>query len=63
MHKRKENEMGRQFIGISGDRLKHILGVSRKAYRFAKDRGHDENFARKMFIIIQQNTPASKAAG
>ena len=50
MHKPKENEMGRQFIGISEERLKHILGVSRKAYRIAKDRGHDEKFARKMFM-------------
>jgi HD superfamily phosphodiesterase len=50
MHEHKENETDRQFIGISEDRLKHILGVSRKAYRIAKDRGHDEKFARKMFM-------------
>lgn len=50
MYKPEENEMGRQFIGISEKRLRHILGVSRKAYRIAKDRGHDEKFARKMFM-------------
>ena len=50
MHKPEENEMSRQFIGISEKRLKHILGVSRKAYRITKDRGHDEKFARKMFM-------------
>ncbi|MCR5814497.1 MAG: HD domain-containing protein [Desulfovibrio sp.] len=38
-------------IGISDNRMKHILGVSRKAYALAKERGHDETFARKMFAI------------
>lgn len=38
-------------IGISEDRLHHIIGVARKAYRIAKDMGCDEAFARKMFMI------------
>lgn len=38
-------------IGISEDRLHHIIGVARKAYRIAKDMGYDEAFARKMFMI------------
>ncbi len=40
-----------EYIGISDNRLHHILGVARKAYQIAKDRGHDEIFARKMFMI------------
>ncbi len=38
-------------IGISEYRLHHILGVARKAYAIAKLRGHNEDFARKMFMI------------
>ncbi|MCR5814171.1 MAG: HD domain-containing protein [Desulfovibrio sp.] len=38
-------------IGISENRMKHILGVARKAYTLAKERQHDETFARKMFAI------------
>jgi len=40
-----------EYIGISDNRLHHILGVARKAYQIVKDRGHDEGFARKMFMI------------
>ncbi len=39
------------FIGISEDRLHHMIGVARKAYKIAKDMGCDENFARKMFMV------------
>ena len=39
------------YIGISEDRLHHILGVARKAYKIAKEEGFDEDFARKMFMI------------
>ncbi len=39
------------YIGISEDRLHHILGVARKAYKIALERGHDEEFARKMFVL------------
>lgn len=37
--------------GISDLKLKHSLGVARKAYAIAKERGHDEGYARKMFVI------------
>ena len=40
-----------KYIGISEDRLHHILGVARKCYQIAKDMGKDENFCRKMFMI------------
>ena len=39
------------YIGISEDRLHHILGVARKSYKIALERGHDEDFARKMFVL------------
>ena len=38
-------------MGISEDRLHHILGVARKAYKIALERGHDEAFAKKMFLL------------
>ncbi len=41
----------KEYIGISDDRLHHILGVARKAYKIALDRGHDKTFATKMFVI------------
>ena len=40
-----------KYIGISEDRLHHMLGVARKAYKIALDRGHDKTFATKMFVI------------
>ena len=43
-------EKGKKYIGISEDRLHHIIGVARKAYAIAKQRGHSEEFARKMFM-------------
>lgn len=36
---------------ITEDRLHHIVGVARKAYKVAKDLGHDENYAREMFAL------------
>lgn len=43
--------MGQNFIGISEDRLHHILGVARKAYKTAKDMGYDERFCRRCFML------------
>ena len=37
--------------GISESRLHHLLGVARKAYKIAKERGHSEDFARKCFLL------------
>ena len=39
------------YIGISDDRLRHILGVARKAYKIAKEMGKTEDFSRKMFML------------
>ena len=39
------------YIGISENRLHHILGVARKAYQIAKDMGKDEDFCRKCFML------------
>ena len=39
------------YIGISNDRLWHIIGVARKCYNIAKSEGFDEKFCRKMFVI------------
>ena len=38
-------------IGISEDRLHHILGVARKCYEIAKERSHNEEFCQRMFMI------------
>lgn len=38
-------------IGISEDRLHHILGVAKKAYSLAKEMGYTENSARRMFML------------
>ena len=43
--------MEQNYIGISEDRLHHILGVARKAYKIAKDMGHDEDFCRRCFML------------
>lgn len=40
-----------EYIGISENRLHHILGVASKSYSIAKSEGHDEGFCRKMFMI------------
>lgn len=40
-----------EYIGISENRLHHILGVARKAYSIAKDMGFSEEFARKCFML------------
>ena len=39
------------FIGISEDRLHHILGVARKDYEISINLGYDEEFAQKMFTL------------
>ena len=36
---------------INENRLHHILGVARKAYKLAKEFGYDEKFARTCFTI------------
>ena len=41
----------KDYIGISNDRLFHMLGVARQCYDIAKKMGFDESFCRKMFII------------
>ncbi len=39
------------YIGISEDRLHHIIGVARKAYRTAKEMGFEEAFCRRCFML------------
>lgn len=39
------------YIGISEDRLRHILGVARKAYKIAKEMNCDERFCRRCFML------------
>ena len=39
------------YIGISEDRLHHILGVARKSYSIAKEMNFDESFCRRMFML------------
>ena len=43
--------MKQNYIGISENRLHHILGVARKAYKIAKDMGFDERFCRRCFML------------
>ena len=38
-------------IGITDNKLHHMLGVARKAYQLAIERGHDKIFARRMFLL------------
>ena len=42
-----------EYIGISENKLRHILGVARKAYAVAKDRGHDEELATNLLRSIK----------
>ena len=47
-----ENQKAKnEYIGISEDRLHHILGVARKCYKIAKAEMRSEDFCRKMFMI------------
>ena len=39
------------YIGISENKVKHMLGVARKCYKISKEMGQSEEFARKMFVI------------
>ena len=39
------------YIGISEERLHHVLGVARKCYDLARISGNDEGFCRKMFLL------------
>jgi HD superfamily phosphohydrolase YqeK len=36
---------------ISDDRLRHIIGVARECYNIAKERGFNEDFCKRMFMI------------
>ena len=40
-----------KYIGISEERLHHILNVARECYKIAKSEGFHEDFCRKMFMI------------
>lgn len=40
-----------EYIGISENKLHHILSVARECYRIAKEEGFNEDFCRKMFMI------------
>lgn len=46
-----DKALSEHYIGISEDRLHHIIGVARKAYQIAKDMGKDEDFCRKCFML------------
>lgn len=39
------------YIGISEDKLHHILGVARRCYEIAKEREYSEEDARRLFMI------------
>lgn len=38
-------------IGITENRLHHLLGVARRAYNIAKEMGKDEDFCRRCFML------------
>lgn len=38
-------------IGISEDKMKHILEVARECYKIAKSQGYDEEFCERMFML------------
>lgn len=40
-----------RFIGISDEKLRHCLGVARKAYEIAQMYGHDDDFCMRMFML------------
>ena len=40
----------KQYIGISEDRLHHMLGVARKCYKITKEKGFSEYDAKRLFI-------------
>ena len=43
--------MQQNYIGISENRLHHIIGVARKAYKIARDMGYNERFCRRCFML------------
>lgn len=43
--------MENKYIGISEDRLHHIIGVARKCYSIAKSMEMPEEFCRRMFVL------------
>ncbi len=40
-----------KYIGLSDNRVRHSVGVARKAYAIAKEMGLSDQFAKKMFMI------------
>lgn len=40
-----------EFIRITEHRLDHILGVARKCYSLARDKGYPEDFCKRMWMI------------
>lgn len=43
--------MKTEYVGISEDRLHHIIGVARKCYEISKSMGMPEDFCRRMFML------------
>lgn len=43
--------MEKNYIGISEDKLHHIIGVARRCYEIAKERGYCESTAQRLFLI------------
>ena len=43
--------MANKNIGISDNRMKHILEVARECYKIAKNQGYDEEFCERMFML------------
>lgn len=41
----------KKYIGISEDKLHHIIGVARRCYEIAKERGYCESTAQRLFLI------------
>lgn len=40
-----------EYLGISENRLHHMLAVGRKAYQIAKEMEQSEDFCRRMFVL------------
>lgn len=47
----KDQDINNHFIGITDDRLHHIIGVARKCYKISKGLNKPEDFCRRMFMI------------
>lgn len=40
-----------KYIGITEDKLHHILGVARRCYELALEKGYNEDYARRLFLL------------